>query len=93
MQQLFITQLLSTNASFLVIKILKQQGRVNAPGLALCCRRLRICSTDIKIEVVLDRWTFSLRCNFFFNYYFFFIFYITIHIHECLCDAMNMQLQ
>jgi hypothetical protein len=31
--------------------------------------RLRICSTDIKVQVVLDRWNFSLRCNFFFNYH------------------------
>ena len=26
-------------------------------------------STDIKVQVVLDRWNFSLRCNFFFNYH------------------------
>jgi hypothetical protein len=63
MQQLFSIQLLSPNASYKVIKILKHKERDNAPALALCCRRLRIYSTDIKIEVVLDRWNFSLRCN------------------------------
>jgi hypothetical protein len=47
---------------------------VNAPGLALCCRRLRVCPIDVKIEVVLDRWNFSLRGNFFFDYNFF-VFY------------------
>jgi hypothetical protein len=54
MQQLFSTQLLSPNASFQVIKSLKQQGKVNASGLALCCRRLMICSTNIKVKTVLD---------------------------------------
>jgi hypothetical protein len=34
MHPLFITQLLSPNASYKVIKILKQQGGANAPGLA-----------------------------------------------------------
>jgi hypothetical protein len=72
---LFSIQLLSPNASYKVIKILKHKEMDNAPGLALCCTRLKICSTDIKVEVVLDRWNFSLRCNFFFNYYFFFVFY------------------
>jgi hypothetical protein len=57
-----------------VIKILKHKERGNALGLALCCRRLRVCPTDVKIEVVLDRWNFSLRVNFF-NYHFFFVFY------------------
>jgi hypothetical protein len=75
MQQLFSTQLLSPNASSQVIKSFKQQGKGNALGLALCCRRLRVCPTDVKIEVVLDRWNFSLRVNFFFDYHFFFVFY------------------
>jgi hypothetical protein len=75
MQQLFSTQLLSPNASFQVIKSLKQQEKgVNAPGRALCYRRLRVCPTDIIVEVVLDRWNFSLWGNFF-DYHFFFVFY------------------
>jgi hypothetical protein len=36
MQQWCSTQLLSPNASIQVIKNFKHQGRVNAPGLALC---------------------------------------------------------
>ena len=35
MHQLFITQLLSPNASYQVIKHLKREERANAPGLAL----------------------------------------------------------
>jgi hypothetical protein len=35
MHQLFITQLLSPNASYQVIKHLKHMGGENAPGLAL----------------------------------------------------------
>jgi hypothetical protein len=59
-----------------VIKSFKTTRKgVNAPGLALCCRRLRVCPTDIKVEVVLDRWNFSLRDNFFFDYHFFLVFY------------------
>jgi hypothetical protein len=69
MQQLFSTQLLSPNASYKVIKILKHKERDKAPGLALCCRRLRVCPTDIKLEVVLDRWNFILWGNFFFVFY------------------------
>jgi uncharacterized protein YmfQ (DUF2313 family) len=75
MQQLFSTQFLSPNASYKVIKILKHKEKDNASGLALCCRRLRVYSTDIKVEVVLDRWNFSLWDNFFFDYHFFFVFY------------------
>jgi hypothetical protein len=66
MQQLFITQLLSPNASSQVIKSFKVTRKgVNAPGLALCCRRLRFCSTNIKVETILDRWNFSLWGTFF----------------------------
>jgi hypothetical protein len=35
----------------------------------LFCRRLKVCPTDVKIEVVLDRWNFNLRGNFFFVFY------------------------
>jgi hypothetical protein len=76
MQPLFSTQLISPNASFQVIKGLKQQGRVNALGLALCCRGLEICSINVKVETVLDRWNFSLWGSFFFDNHFFFVFYI-----------------
>jgi hypothetical protein len=39
-----------------VIKSFKTTRKgVNASGLALCCRRLRVCPTDVKIEVVLNR--------------------------------------
>jgi hypothetical protein len=31
----------------------------NAPGLALCCRGVRLYPTDIKIKTVPDRWIFS----------------------------------
>jgi hypothetical protein len=49
---------------------------VNAPGLALCCRGVGICSTDIKIKAVPGRWIFSWWCSlFFFNTSFFFVFY------------------
>jgi hypothetical protein len=73
MQQLFITQLLSPNTSFQVIKSLKHQGRVNASGRALCRRRLGICSTNIKVETIPNMWNFSWWCNFLFNYYIFFV--------------------
>jgi hypothetical protein len=49
---------------------------VNAPRLALCCRRLGICSTNVKVETVLDRWNFSWWGSFFFDNHFFFVFYI-----------------
>jgi hypothetical protein len=75
MQQLFSAQFLSPNESYKVIKILKHKEKDNAPGIALCCRRLRVCSTDIKVEVVLNRWNFSLWGSFFFDYHFFFVFY------------------
>jgi hypothetical protein len=76
MQQLFSTQLLSPNASSQVIKSFKTKSKgVNAPVLALCCRRLWVCHTNVKIEVVLNRGILSLRGNFFFDYNFFFVFY------------------
>jgi hypothetical protein len=37
MHQLFSTQLLSPNASYKVIKILKQQGGGKCTGACLCC--------------------------------------------------------
>jgi hypothetical protein len=50
--------------------------KVNAPGLALCCRGVGICSTNIEIKTIPDRWGFSWWCSlFFFNTYFFFVFY------------------
>jgi hypothetical protein len=30
----------------------------NAPGLVLCCRRVGLCSTDVKVKTVPDRWIF-----------------------------------
>jgi hypothetical protein len=74
MHQLFSTQLLSPNASYKVINILKHKERDNAPGLALCRRGFGICSTNVKVETVLDRWNFSWWYNFLFNNYFFFVF-------------------
>jgi hypothetical protein len=59
-----------------VIKNLKHQGRVNAPGLALCCRGFGICSTDIKIKTIPGRWSLSWWCSPFFFDAHFFVFYI-----------------
>jgi hypothetical protein len=76
MHQLFSTQLLPTNASYKVIKFLKHQGKEdNAPGLALCCRRFRVYSTDDEVEVILDWRILSWSVNFFFNYSLFLVFY------------------
>jgi hypothetical protein len=67
----------------------------NAPGLALSCRRVGLCSTNIEIKAVPDRWVFRWWwwCNsFFFNHYFFFVLYILIiYNHECSCNAYEMQ--
>jgi hypothetical protein len=53
----------------------------NAPGLALCYRRVRLCSTNIKIKAVPGRWVFMWWCgSSFFNLYFFFVFYIESYI-------------
>jgi hypothetical protein len=47
-----------------------------APGLALCCRRVGLCSTNIKIEIVPDRWIFCRWSSLFlFNSYFFLVLY------------------
>jgi hypothetical protein len=61
----------------------------NALGLALCYRRVRLCSTNIKIKAVPGRWVFRWWCSSsFFNLYFFFVFYILIiYTHECSCNA------
>jgi hypothetical protein len=48
---------------------------VNAPGLALCCRRFQVCSTNVEVEVILGWWILSLRYNFIFNYSLFLVFY------------------
>jgi hypothetical protein len=55
---------------------------VNAPGLALCYRRVGLCSTDVKIKAVPDRWVFRWWwCSpCFFNFYFFLVFYIEPYI-------------
>jgi hypothetical protein len=53
----------------------------NAPGLALCYRRVGFFSTNIKIKAVPGRWFFRWWCNSsFFNLYFFFVFYIEPYI-------------
>jgi hypothetical protein len=61
----------------------------NALGLALCYRRVGLCSTNIKIKAVPGRWIFRWWCSSsFFNLYFFFVFYILIiYTHECSCNA------
>jgi hypothetical protein len=52
------------------------RNKVNAPGLALCCRGFRICSTDIKIKTIPCGWSLSRWCSLFsFDTYFFFVFY------------------
>jgi hypothetical protein len=52
----------------------------NAPELALCYRRVGLCSTNIKIKAVPGRWVFRWWCSSsFFNLYFF-IFYIESYI-------------
>jgi hypothetical protein len=50
----------------------------NAPRLALCYRRVGLCSTNIEIKAVPGKWVFRWWwCNsFFFNHYFFFVLYI-----------------
>jgi hypothetical protein len=76
MHQLFSTQLLSPNASNKVIKFLKQQGKGgNAPRLSLCCRRFRVHSANVEVEVILGWRIFSLGDNFFFYHSFFLVFY------------------
>jgi hypothetical protein len=63
----------------------------NALGLALCYRRVRLCSTNVKIKAVSDRWVFRWWwwcSSFFFNFYFFFVSYLYhIYNHECSCNA------
>jgi hypothetical protein len=49
MHQLFVTQFLSPNASYKVIK-----KRDNALELALCCRSFCYHTADIEIKVVLQ---------------------------------------
>jgi hypothetical protein len=59
----------------MVIKILKPKERDNAPGLALCCRRFRVYSTNVKVEVILGWRMLSWSDNFFFNHSLFLVFY------------------
>jgi hypothetical protein len=62
----------------------------NALGLALCYRRVELCSTNVKIKAVPGGWVFRWWwcSSFFFNFYFFFVFYIYhIYNHECSCNA------
>jgi hypothetical protein len=73
--QLFSTQLISPNASNKVIKFSKTRKRGNAPGLALCCRRFRVHSADVEVEVVLGWRIFSLGENFLFYHGFILVFY------------------
>jgi hypothetical protein len=51
-----------------VIKLLNTRKRVNAPGLALCCRSSYFFTTDVKVEIVLHRRVLCLRGNFFLYY-------------------------
>jgi hypothetical protein len=53
MHQLFSTQLLSSNASYEVIKVLNNKERDNALGLALCCRRFWFHTANVEVKVVL----------------------------------------
>jgi hypothetical protein len=75
---LFSTQLLLPNASY--------KERVNAPGLAFCCRRFRIHSADVEVKVVLCWRIFSLGDNLFF--------YTTVSsscsMHDNTCTRMLM---
>jgi hypothetical protein len=76
MHQWFSTQLLPPNASYKVIKVFKTSRKEdNALGLALCCRRFWVYSTDVEVEVILGWWILNLRDNFFFNYIIFLVFY------------------
>jgi hypothetical protein len=73
MHQLFNTQLLSPNASYNMVKILKQQGKKdNAPGLALCCRSFCFHTVDVKVKAVL-RWRILVLGDKLFLYYGFFL--------------------
>jgi hypothetical protein len=66
----------------------------NAPGLALCCRRVGFCSTNVKVKSVPGRWVFRWWwcSSFFLNHYFFLVLYIlpyiTMNAHVML---MKMQ--
>jgi hypothetical protein len=60
-----------------VRNILNSKEVANAPGLALCYRRVGLCSTNIEIKALPGRWVFRWWCSSsFFNFYFFFVFYI-----------------
>jgi hypothetical protein len=91
MQQLFSTQLLSPNASSQVIKSLnnKERGKCTwaclvlqeVLGLSHICQN-RSCSQPGDSQLARQLLLRLQLLHFL---------YITIHIHECLCDAMNMQ--
>ena len=88
MQQLFSTQLLSPHASYQVINFENSKEVANAPGLVLCYRRVRQCSTNIKIKAIPGRWVFRWWCSSsFFNFYFFVFYIYHIYNHECSCNA------
>jgi hypothetical protein len=55
-----------------VRRTLNRKEVANAPGLALCYRRVGLCSTNIKVKVVPGRWVFRWWCG----SSFFFVFYI-----------------
>jgi hypothetical protein len=75
MHQKFITQLLSPNASFKGDKILQNKGRVNASGLALCCKECWFFTIDVKVEIVLHRRILYPRGNLSVYYIVPFVFY------------------
>jgi hypothetical protein len=92
MQQLFSTQLLSPNASSQVIKTLNKKERGKCTGACLVLQEvqgpLQRCRSrsysrleDSQLEGQLLQSQF-LPC----------FLYMTVHVHECLCDVMNMQL-
>jgi hypothetical protein len=57
----------------------------NAPGLALCYRRVGLCSANIEVKAVPGMWVFRWWwCNSFLNHYFFVLY---IYNHECSCNA------
>jgi hypothetical protein len=92
MQQLFSTQLLSPNTSFQVIKSLKQQGRGKCTGACLVLQEVLGLSHRCQNRSYSQPGDSQLAGQLLLRLQLLLCFlYITIHIHECLCDAMNMQ--
>jgi hypothetical protein len=54
----------------------------NAPGLALCYRRVMLCYANIEVKAVPGRWVFRWWwcSSCFFHFYFFLVFYIEPYI-------------